>query len=113
MIVRSGWSSEYAKKKYDVELDEGDLLRILTEAGLPGIARGTLTLGEVHAILWCTAEILARQTLVSYDPSLKQQLTKEARDLRDKRTAVLEVVKARWNVPADAEEESQQSLQAQ
>ena len=95
MKVRSGWSSEYAKKKFDVELDETDLFRIITGAGLPEHAVGEVTLREAFDILHTSAEIIARETLIQFDPSLKQSLLAEATVLADKRRSTLTGVRSR------------------
>jgi hypothetical protein len=104
MEVRSGWNSEFARKKYDVTLDEADLARLLLGAGIPLEAQPLLPAGDVHTILYCTAEILARTTLAAYakaepggfPPDFRQRLADEARVLRDQRTAALTKVKSAW-----------------
>lgn len=101
MEITSGWSSDYAKKKYAVTLDEGDLTRILLGEGIPLEARATLTADEVHTILWASAEIMARRTLVAHDPSMREQLAKEAKQLNDKRTAALTGIRSRLEAQAE------------
>jgi hypothetical protein len=96
MEVRSGWNSEYARKKYDVTVDEGDLARILIAAGIPVAAQPGMTADDAHMILYTTAEIMARRTLVQFDPSQKEKLVAEARALNAQRAAVLDRVKKAW-----------------
>jgi hypothetical protein len=96
MKVRSGWNSEYARKKYDVEVDEADLARILTARGIPLAALGTLTMGEVHDILYYTAEGLARLALGRYDKNMAGQCAEDFRKLQASRDEVLARVAARW-----------------
>jgi hypothetical protein len=79
MEVRSGWNSEYARKKYDVTLDEGDLARILQEAGIPLEAQPALKLSQAHALLYFSAEIIARQTLLRYAKTASGKADSEVR----------------------------------
>lgn len=91
MEVRSGWNSEYARKKYDVILDEADLARILHKAGLP--VDMMLSVDDAHTLLYATAEIKARATLSRFDPSLTDELKAEARGFAYERDAVLRRLK--------------------
>lgn len=60
MITRAGYNSQFARRKYDVELDETDLDRIILEVGLdPVKVRPKLTTAGVHALLRSEAELLA------------------------------------------------------
>lgn len=93
MEVRSGWNSEYARKKYDVSLDEGDLSRILDAAGIPLEAQPKLTLAQAHALLYFSAEIIARQTLILFDPSQREALTEEIAGLQAQKAQGLAAVK--------------------
>lgn len=104
MEVRSGWNSEFARKKYDVTLDEADLARILLGFGIPAEAQATVSVDDAHTVLYTSAEIMARQTLAVYareKPSefpddIRTRLVEEARVLRDKRTATLTGIKSAW-----------------
>lgn len=93
MKVRSGWNSEYARKKYDVELDETDLARILQAADIPLEVQPKLNAAQAHALLYLSAEIMARQTLVRFDPSLKEDLQKEIAQLAGEKNAALAVIR--------------------
>jgi hypothetical protein len=97
MMVRSGWNSEYARKKYDVELDEADLARILISGRVPLEAQSTLSLADAHNLLWFSAEIMARQSLASFDPTLKDKLQEEARELNQKRAYLLGKIRNQWD----------------
>jgi hypothetical protein len=109
--VRSGWNSEYARKKYDVEVDEADLARIITGAGMPLEAVSIVTLGDAHNLLWYSAEILARQALVSFDPTLKQRLTEEARGLVQKRKDLLLKIRSQWEAAQDSQADQIAAIQ--
>lgn len=93
MEVRSGWNSEFARKKYDVTLDEADLSRILDDAGIPLEAQPKLSIAQAHALLYFSAEILARTTLKLFDPSMKESLDKEITALTEQRSKVLTLLK--------------------
>lgn len=104
MKVRSGWNSEYARKKYDVEVDEADLARLLLAAGIPLEAQPLVPAGEVHTVLYCTAEILARTTLAAharakpgeFPDDFRQQLAEEVKVLRGQRDAAYARIRAAW-----------------
>jgi hypothetical protein len=99
MIVRSGWSSEYARQKYDVEVDMDDLRRLLADNGVKAQPED-MSVDDVHVLLWTTAEILARRTLVQFlvarlgkdvakgDDTVKKA-SREAHEFMTKRQAVL------------------------
>lgn len=105
MMVRSGWNSEYARQKYDVEVGEADLARILTSQGIPLEAMGSLTMGEAHDILYFTAEGLARLALGRYDKGMAKQCAEDFRKLQAQRDEVLARVKARCTPLSDEERE--------
>lgn len=92
MKVRSGWNSDYAHRKYDVELDEVDLARILLQLGLPV---DSPTEQEAFDILSSSAEIYARRKLIVFDPSMKEDLEKEIAALDQTRRAAMVAIKKR------------------
>jgi hypothetical protein len=59
MMVRRGWSIDYAKKKFDVELDENDLQRMLAERGVPDPAALAARMSTHHVYLALDAEAMA------------------------------------------------------
>jgi hypothetical protein len=59
MMVRFGWNSEYGRKKFDVELDEGDLLALMLEAGLSAECIPKLTTSQKYLLLKNEAELLS------------------------------------------------------
>lgn len=89
MKVRSGWNSEYARKKFDVELDEADLIRILIDNDIAPAEAAALPVNDAFVVLYTSAEITAKAALVEFDPSMKQQLSEEIAELRGKRARVL------------------------
>jgi hypothetical protein len=93
--VRSGWNSDFGRVKFDVEVDEADLLRILLEIGLSVEAAASLTVKEAYKVAYCTAEILSRQALSRFDGSKAEELTAEIKALAQERNEVLAAVKGR------------------
>jgi hypothetical protein len=67
MQIRSGWNSEpYGRRKFDIELGEGDLLRVLQANGIDTAKASALPHNDAYAILYCEAEILARAALIRH-----------------------------------------------
>jgi hypothetical protein len=54
MIVKTGWQNDFGKQKFDVELNEIDLARIITDVGIAPDAR--LTSLEAFRLLLLEAE---------------------------------------------------------
>ena len=54
MIVKTGWQNDFGKQKFDVELNEIDLARILADAGIAPDA--ALTSLEAFRLLMFEAE---------------------------------------------------------
>ncbi len=54
MIIKTGWQNDFGKQKFDIELNEIDLARILTDAGIPPDA--SLTSLEVFQLLLLEAD---------------------------------------------------------
>jgi hypothetical protein len=73
MLIRRGWASEYAKRKFDIELDEADLVRILAVAGVadPAGVAATMNLGHVYEILDAEAMMFVSHTLSRFEPASK------------------------------------------
>lgn len=100
MKVRSGWNSEYARKKYDVELEEADLARILMQNGLDPAFTTRLSTGVAHCLLHWEAEILSRQTLVEHDPEQAQHQQQVIGDFTAKRDELVKRLKAKLGTKA-------------
>ncbi len=54
MIIKTGWQNDFGKQKFDIELNEIDLARILTDAGIPPDV--SLTSLEVFQLLLLEAD---------------------------------------------------------
>jgi len=59
MEIRKGWSTEYAKTKFDVTVDETDLQRLRDTWEISQAYRAKLTTEQVFAILDSLAEWLS------------------------------------------------------
>jgi hypothetical protein len=67
MKVRSGWSSDYAKKKFDVELEDVDYPQLLAHWGIP-VERGSdITAMEKFLLMYYQAESISVMTQVQYE----------------------------------------------
>jgi hypothetical protein len=103
MQVRSGWNSEpYGRRKFDVELGEPDLRRILISHDVdPGTA-DTMSGRTAFRILYCEAEILARYALLRHLESddaatdaAADAVKGEIRELQKERDGYLAPLKAK------------------
>jgi len=66
MIVRVGWNSQFARRKFDIELDETDLAALIREAGLPyDETLPLMTAPSKYAILKNEAELLSLDGAIS------------------------------------------------
>ena len=54
MVIKIGWQNDFGKQKFDIELNETDLQRILADADIPPDA--SLSAGEVFRLLLLEAE---------------------------------------------------------
>lgn len=95
MKVRSGWNSEYARKKYDVELDEADIIRILIQHGLDPALSPRLPVAAAHSLLRWEAEIFSRQTLLEHDPEQAVHQQRIIDDFTAKRDELIKRLKAK------------------
>jgi hypothetical protein len=100
MIVKVGFNTDFGKDKFDVGLDETDLARILTEAGIPPDA--LLTEIEAFQVLHATAERLcaAKQVVLAGGAAGRQtpesdRWRGEVNRLGDQVTAQLGKIRAR------------------
>lgn len=54
MIIKTGWQNDFGKQKFDIELNETDLQRILTDADIPPDV--SLTSTEAFRLLLAVAD---------------------------------------------------------
>lgn len=63
MKVRAGWSTQYGKHKFDVELEEDrDLPQLLDDCGIGRERAGELTVREKLSLLWDETEVISATT---------------------------------------------------
>jgi|GEM_PF-3489605 len=107
MKVRSGFNSEpYGRYKFDIELGEEDLGRILAGRGIdPARAAGMLS-REAYKVLYAEAEMLARAAMIRHIEAEMPAGDAAARRVADGRIEVLQgeisALKAERNVILDA-----------
>lgn len=83
MRVRHGWSGETSSNrwaKFDLELEEEDLRRLLTSKDLPASTVDTLSLNQAFRLLEIEAERLVLVKLAArfgYDPAEARSQIKE------------------------------------
>lgn len=111
MLVRRGWASEYAKRKFDIELNSGeDLGRILAEAmpgassELVGLVAARMTAGDIYRILDAEAMMFVHDTLAKFEPAAAEKHAASLRAARaDRDTALARYLPKREPVPEPSE----------
>jgi hypothetical protein len=83
MEIREGVNSEYGRGKFDVTLDEGDLTRMLLEAGLPPDA--CLTTAQAFALLRIETRLLVLAQCVQFQALSPEQAGIERQGLLEQR----------------------------
>jgi hypothetical protein len=63
MIIKTGWQNDFGKQKFDVELNEIDLARIIADAGIPPDA--ALTSLEAFWLMMLEAEYFSESVRAS------------------------------------------------
>jgi hypothetical protein len=101
MMVRSGWSANYAARKFDVEFHDQDLILWLSERGIDAGAMDLLTLHEKFFLLYYEAQIFCIGTRSQYesdskdiDPVSKAKMSQLVRD----QNTILEKVRKRLGI---------------
>jgi hypothetical protein len=79
MLLRNGWNTSMGRQKFDVEVSETDLVRILHEAGVEDAAGTVLTMPtrDVFLILQCEAEIWATMGLRRLAPDTAEDAARK------------------------------------
>jgi hypothetical protein len=94
MIVKTGWQNDFGKQKFDVELNEIDLARIITDAGIPPDA--ALASLEAFRLLMLEAEYFSES--VRATRLQDAEAAAKAGKARDGRNDLLGKIKARLGV---------------
>jgi len=81
MMIRRGWSQEYGKQKFDVEVDETDLHRELAEHGAhnPLAVAAGMTVKQAYTVLDSLAMMIVHDTLRRRGEDPEAQQAKAAR----------------------------------
>jgi hypothetical protein len=66
MKVRSGWATEYARDKFDIEVDEADLERLCADWQIQPALRTLFTAAMTFSVLSTLAEMLAAFELAKF-----------------------------------------------
>ncbi len=91
MLVRQGWTGEVQENRWakiDVELDEGDLGRLLREAGITAPTEGVPLL-LAYSLLEVEAERLVLMKLIIRHGYSKEQGSRELSEFEQSRTALI------------------------
>lgn len=96
MLIRRGWASEYAKRRFDIELSsQEDLPRLVAEREPEAtpeqcaqvVAR--MTLGDIYLALDAEAMMFVHHTLSEFEPAAAEKHQANMRIARAKRDQVL------------------------
>jgi hypothetical protein len=70
MKIKRGWSTDYGKHRFDVEVEEADLLRILAELGAsdPATVSAGMTAIDVYLAMDHEAQAFAHHSLAKTEP---------------------------------------------
>lgn len=88
--VRYGWNTPMGRVKFDVEVDEADLPRILIECGVDVSAAAAMRAQDVYTVLYCEALIFSAAAQMRQEPENTQTLLQEIRDRRLERERALQ-----------------------
>lgn len=103
MQVRLGWSGEIEPnvwRKADVTMDDFDLDRLLTQAGLPSFDTGALSTKVCFQLLQAEAELLLMGKLMNLGYP-KAKASAKILQLEAENTHILKAIKAKFEkVPA-------------
>jgi len=93
MFVKTGWNTDFGKQKFDIGMDETDLARILTEAGISPDAQ--LTSRETFQILRMEAERFSTVQRAQVVPAEAEGCRLEVKRLTGQLAAQLDSVRTR------------------
>lgn len=89
MKVRYGFNTSMGRLKFDVEVDEADLPRILIECGVDVSAASTMSAREVYTVLYCQSLIFSAAAQIRVEPENAAALRQEISDRRAERDRTL------------------------
>ena len=102
MEIRFGWATDYGKQKFDVSVDETDLMRLLNDAGIPPAHHNLVNEGECFKLLEATARAFALTEAVRYADSMeKPNVAARAAEALGERKVLVAQLRTRLNIPAE------------
>jgi len=91
IVVSRGWSSDYAKRKFGIELDMADLIKILAEARFPDPEHtaAAMTIGDVFDVLDNQAMMFVHYTLSKMEPAEAKTHLQRVMEATRERNAIM------------------------
>jgi predicted solute-binding protein len=103
MEVRDGWATEYGRQRYDVTVQEQDVIQIFAENGIPAEYADKMTLGEKWSVMTRYAHWYAMTESIRLAPPERHMEASTKASVEGQNLArVLEAFKARVGLSADA-----------
>jgi hypothetical protein len=92
MKIKRGWATDFGKVRFDVEVDEYDLRRMLAARGIedPEALSATMRTADVEAIMDAEAMTFVHMSLAKQEPGSKDAHEKKAAEYRAERNRVLD-----------------------
>jgi hypothetical protein len=102
--IRYGWNTPLGRVKFDVEVDEADLPRILIECGVDVSHAATMSAKDVYRVLYCEALMFSAAAQARQEPESTEALRQEIAERRAERDRVLQPYKPPEPKKAEPEE---------
>jgi hypothetical protein len=101
MRIKRGWSTDYGKNRFDAEVEEADLLRVLAEAGFgdPAKIAAEMKASDVYRVLDAEVMSYVHDTLRKHEKPKAAEHSARVREYRAERDAIL----ARYRPESDVE----------
>lgn len=92
MEIKRGWATDFGKIRYDVLIEEVDLLRMLTARGCedPEAVRRRMTTGDVAEIMDAEAQAFVSVSLAKQEPAQREQHMSKVAEYRAERNRLLD-----------------------
>jgi hypothetical protein len=92
MRINRGWAVDYGKKRFDVTVEEVDLLRLLADHGAedPAKTSAGMTVQDVYLVMDAEAMIFVCHSLARQEPAQKAEHKQALDKYTDVRDGVLD-----------------------
>lgn len=92
MEIKRGWAADYGKVRFDVLVEEVDLLRMLAVRGVedPVALAARMTTGDVEQIMDAEAEAFVHLSLAKQEPAQQEQHLTKVKERRAARNLLLD-----------------------